>query len=541
VKSPSVPERPNEDSFARSPDPEIGLYRLFLGLPRFFSLRLNFPSTSADPPFRQPSLTAGGRLVIRSSSLAWLLTLVLALPAFAQSPPLRISDRPSEIQPRPLPPNFRPSQYRSIVPPPSMSSRRADPLPSGFPVSNRQLPVTVDPPVTEPVAVPVLQPVVATTPATPTGPGRWLGPPPWMKAGQAPPSVASTGTAEDALVERLLKFPPAELRLDRAQDRWQIVCRGQVIKDCGSNQADGQDCLRFIRMSGVNARGIVGSPGVALEYWLSDGYAPPRRNLTHQEWSLEPASLRVESFRGHWWLRDNHNFLVNFGTSANDAAQALKVCHRYKINRLGQIGRQRPVLVYLASDPNLPPGGGLPPAPTDPARVGVLPQLCQREAIDVPGLGPLGEKVRFDPQRVEAASIQGNWTIEAAGRTLARFGNDQTTARLAARLIRDYRLTESAQIGDGEESLRFLLCDGAAPMGVRIGAKAQMFQPGLLQVLPAERGTWVIRTGSETLWRFASEAEARQALAVVRAYGFDAIVQVRSRTGGGLSFPVRTH
>jgi hypothetical protein len=490
-------------------------------------------------------------------AIAPLVLALTAAPLPGQSPPLRISDRPSSLEPRPLPPSFT-TNNRSILPPASWSSPPpaagvGSTFPSGGLLPARATVTPNDgavrrafqPPPVSPgsglgvrnvgPAAPSLSP-----PAAPVTGSLLVLPTPGSSA-PAAPNAGGPAPVTEALVEDLLRFQPATLTLKRVGDRWQLWAENALVLDCGPLQVDALEAQRLIRALEGCVRGTLGSPRTALTYWLADGGRPPeRRNFTHAEVPLDRATLRVEQFQGLWWLRDARNLVANFGTSEADARTALAVCRRYGFNRVGFVGRQRPVLTYFVADPHPLPQGGPGQSLPDPSRVGVLPQMCSRESLPLQGVGYVGELVRFDPRQVVAVCERGDWRLDIDGLLVARFGHQQSAAEAAVRAVRDYRLTQYVRIGDpaAGQGLGFFLSDGAAPFGVRIGLDARRFPSDRLDVFQAADGSWWVTAAGSPQWRFPDEASCRQAVAAVRALGFNTVCHL-GPTDAGLSLLVR--
>ncbi len=116
-------------------------------------------------------------------------------------------------------------------------------------------------------------------------------------------------------------------------------------------------------------------------------------------------------------------------------------------------------------------------------------------------------------------SFQG-WKVSADGATLKDFGRNETEARQALRLIRDLRLNQHGVIGGPAPSLEYWLSDGKPPQGPAAGLRVLPIDAASLRVEQTQN-QWVLRDDRRVLFSFgSSQADARQAQAVIRKYGF---------------------
>ena len=120
----------------------------------------------------------------------------------------------------------------------------------------------------------------------------------------------------------------------------------------------------------------------------------------------------------------------------------------------------------------------------------------------------------------------GGWVLVAGRETLHDFGQDRQTAEAAARTVRGLRATEWGRIGSPRTVVEYGLVDGAPP-------KWTIHPPAWLPVdrksLRAERvrGTWVVRDAANILLNVGpNQADAEQAVAVARRYGFNRLALV---------------
>jgi hypothetical protein len=129
--------------------------------------------------------------------------------------------------------------------------------------------------------------------------------------------------------------------------------------------------------------------------------------------------------------------------------------------------------------------------------------------------------VPFDNRLAEVTWADNGWRIVAGGVTLKEFGRRENEARDALRLIRDLRLNSYASIGSPTPIMEYWLSNGQAPQSILIpGLRVYPFDPANLRVEEAQ-GQWCLYDGQRVLFNFGTRADdARQALAVIRKYGF---------------------
>lgn len=128
--------------------------------------------------------------------------------------------------------------------------------------------------------------------------------------------------------------------------------------------------------------------------------------------------------------------------------------------------------------------------------------------------------VAFNNGNTAVSQIEGRWKIIDGNHFLFDFGNNRDEARNALRIIRHYRLDRSCFVGRPDPSLTYLLQGGTAPAGTLRGEDCIAFNPANLSVSNVG-GRWKIVEGNHWMFDFgANQAEASQALAVIRTHGF---------------------
>jgi hypothetical protein len=181
--------------------------------------------------------------------------------------------------------------------------------------------------------------------------------------------------------------------------------------------------------------------------------------------------------------------------------------------------------------PPLPaPAGDAPPGLPAPAAAPAPPAPA-----DPPVLGP--ETLQsFDGNLAELQWSDRRWRLVAGGVLLKDFGRHEAEAREALRLLRELRLNQRGTVGTPRPVLEYWLSDGHAPQGFLSGVKPQPLDPESLRVEQVQ-GQWWLRDNNRPLFNFGSHAdEARQALAVLRHYGFTRVAAVGRPTPEMLVF-----
>ena len=119
--------------------------------------------------------------------------------------------------------------------------------------------------------------------------------------------------------------------------------------------------------------------------------------------------------------------------------------------------------------------------------------------------------------------LGGSWQVWAGQRLVRDFGNDETSAKDVARLLRELHPTEWARIGSPRPVVEYGLINGRPPV---VGGFPKMTTPIDLRAVRVEavKGVWCLRDDDNILFNFGTRrADAEQALAVVRKYGFNRI------------------
>jgi hypothetical protein len=417
-------------------------------------------------------------------------------------------------------------------------------------------------------------------PLRPVGPG--LTPP--------PPASPVARPQEIPLPQPENKFAlaPGEVTLKRVHGGWQLWSGHKVLRDFGEREQDARDALRVYRDLRPTEWVTIGSPRPVVEYGLVDGRPPltagpsgaedpntpnPAVSITNLPGGALPGTgtlpggmlpvggpavgnmggpaatgagakvvipidlrtVRVEAVRGVWTLRDDANILFNFGVNKGDADQAAAAVQRYGFNRVGVVGSPAaPAMTYLFASPD--PAAGLPPAAPGPlARAQLQAQIegLNRVGIPVPGLGYVGEMIRFDPRKLEVRKDGAEWVVASGAEVIGRFGPTEWAARDAARTMADAKFTEFGTVGSA--GVAFFLSNGQAPTRVPFHVQGRRFDPAALKVNQYGERFAVTENGRH-LFDCASKEEGETLIRVVRHYKFDQLCHLGPTPKTGVSF-----
>jgi hypothetical protein len=152
-----------------------------------------------------------------------------------------------------------------------------------------------------------------------------------------------------------------------------------------------------------------------------------------------------------------------------------------------------------------------------------------RRATDATGtqsLEPLsppknGECIHFDPATLKVRQVKGRWKIVDSRHWIFDFGSDPVAARQSLKVIHHYRMDRACFIGWPDPVFAYMLAKGGSPSGRMSGEDCVAFDPKRVTVSKSQ-GSWKIVSAGRWLFDFGqNQTEARQALAVIRRYGFN--------------------
>ncbi len=133
---------------------------------------------------------------------------------------------------------------------------------------------------------------------------------------------------------------------------------------------------------------------------------------------------------------------------------------------------------------------------------------------------PTEELTTFSQGFVNLNWSSDGWRLTSAGATLKDFGRREPDAEESLSLIRELRLNQRGVVGGPSPTLEYWLSDGRPPQAPPPGFRVQAMDGPTLRV-ERTQNQWVLRDDRRVLFNFGNaEGDARQALSVVRKYGF---------------------
>lgn len=136
-----------------------------------------------------------------------------------------------------------------------------------------------------------------------------------------------------------------------------------------------------------------------------------------------------------------------------------------------------------------------------------------------PSPAPLEDRLSFDNSCLRIVAEAGGRYLLTDGRSRMKVFPNRGEAEQALRIIRHYRFNSRGFVGRPGPSLEYWLKDDRAPVGSLPGEDAIRFNPRRLEVKHVQ-GSWKIVEGNCFLISFPNQAEATEALDVIRRYGF---------------------
>jgi hypothetical protein len=153
----------------------------------------------------------------------------------------------------------------------------------------------------------------------------------------------------------------------------------------------------------------------------------------------------------------------------------------------------------------------------------------QNEAVTRSRAGVTEQCVYFDARTAHIGHFMGSGSLElvvAPLRSLSAFDNREDAAR-SLKIVKHYGMNELCITANSK--LSYMLVSGQAPFGKVPGERYVTFD---LYQLKAARiaNEWKLVSGTSALFSFGSdESAAREALQVIRYYGFNAICSTGGR------------
>ena len=157
-------------------------------------------------------------------------------------------------------------------------------------------------------------------------------------------------------------------------------------------------------------------------------------------------------------------------------------------------------------------------------------------AVSTPAAADVSEDcISFDYNQAVVKQVSGSWKIVVGSMWLKDFGNKESEAREALRIIKHYKMNSQCFVGRPDPSLEYYLVDGKAPVGSMPGEDAIPFDPANAQVTNIG-GRWKIVDGAHWILDFAEKkVEADSALKIIKKYKFSYICFV-GRPGASMTY-----
>ena len=311
---------------------------------------------------------------------------------------------------------------------------------------------------------------------------------------------------------------------------WQLICNATVLRDFAQDLPTATDTCRAMRDLKATEWVTLGSPAPVLEYGLTQGRAAvgvPRPRL----WVALDDSTRVEQLRGVWVLRTETAIVANFGGDRASAEQSLAVVKRYGFNRAGVIGPDgRSAFLYYSAIPGAEP---LAPNRNLALAVAALGETLTRTGVRVPGTDDyVGERVVIDPRAVEVKRDGSKFDLAHGADVLARFGNDEWSARDALNAVRDGQFTEVCRVAGAT----FYLANGQPPHNVGLGVRRTHFDPKGLKVRQYGDQFALVDPSGVRVASAPTRADAELLSSVVAGYEFDTVCECGGGRRGGMVY-----
>jgi hypothetical protein len=125
----------------------------------------------------------------------------------------------------------------------------------------------------------------------------------------------------------------------------------------------------------------------------------------------------------------------------------------------------------------------------------------------------------FNPVSATVSNLDGEWLIIDGETSLNAFSNKSDEADRALEIIQHYGMNERCDIGQSDSPLKYWLVDGQAPSGELSGELCLSFSPGDLKVKRSDE-SWKIVDGSNQVFNFVKEEEAREVYRLIQKHSF---------------------
>ncbi len=131
--------------------------------------------------------------------------------------------------------------------------------------------------------------------------------------------------------------------------------------------------------------------------------------------------------------------------------------------------------------------------------------------------------ISFDPTKVEAKQISGNWKVVQGDMWMLDFGASKENAVKAVQIIQHYKMDSQCFVGRPNAPMQYYLVNGKAPVGPFPGEDAIPFNPKTTEAKQIN-GAWKVVDGDHWMLDFGkSEANANEAVSIIKKYEFNNI------------------
>lgn len=133
--------------------------------------------------------------------------------------------------------------------------------------------------------------------------------------------------------------------------------------------------------------------------------------------------------------------------------------------------------------------------------------------------GPCKEDcISFNPNNVKTKQSGSKWLVVDGSHSMYAAPNKAEADKIV-KIIKHYGLNKSCYVGRPDASFEYLLKGSASPSGAFSGEDCLGFNPAKLTV-KKEGSQYLLTDGSSRMFMFPNKAEADQALAMIKKYGF---------------------
>jgi hypothetical protein len=127
--------------------------------------------------------------------------------------------------------------------------------------------------------------------------------------------------------------------------------------------------------------------------------------------------------------------------------------------------------------------------------------------------------IPFNPTIVSAALVQGHWKLVSGNMWMLDFGNKQDEAKKAEAIVKHYKFNRQCFVGRPDPSFTYWLVGDHSAAGAMPGDDCVTFNPATVEA-KLDGGIWKMVDGAHLMFGFPNQAEAQQAVQIVKQFGF---------------------